>query len=70
MAITAAQLQTALGTNPRHPLVVRAYGTYGTTQQWYITGGNVYPGRHRFVSTTAANNATNQAVEVVAALKA
>jgi hypothetical protein len=71
MAITAAALQAVLGTNPNSPQVIRhdakADGTY---QHWYVTGGVGYPGRTRWVRTTAAGNAAAQAAEVVTGLKA
>lgn len=71
MAVTAAQLQTALGANLNAPQVVRhdakADGTY---QHWYVRGGVVYPGRVRWIRTTASNNAAQQAAEIVTGLKA
>lgn len=69
MAITSAQMQTALG-GLNEPTVVHAFGTFGTEQHWWINGGVTYPGRAKFVRTTAADNATNQAVAVRAALVA
>lgn len=71
MAITSAQLQAELGTNPLNPRVIRAQEpSQGTLQQWYIHGGNVYPGRVRWVTTTASDNAATQAASVVTALLA
>lgn len=71
MAITSAQMQTALGDgNMNSPRVIRDFGTFGTQQHWLIFGGVTYPGREKMIATTAANNATNQAAEVVTALKA
>jgi hypothetical protein len=71
MAITAAALQTALGDgNPLKPRVLRAFGTYGTQQHWYVQGGQAYANRTKFVVTTAADDATTQAAAVVTALRA
>lgn len=71
MAITSAQLQTALGTGINDPQVVKhdaaADGTY---QQWYVHGKVVYPGRVRWIRTTASGNAAAQAAEIVTGLKA
>lgn len=68
MAITSAQLQTALG-GLNEPQVLRAYEpSQGTEQQWLISGGVTYPGRVKFVSTTAADNAATQAAAVRTAL--
>ncbi len=71
MAITSADLQTALGTNPLDPQVLRAFEpSQGTGQQWLIRGGAVHKGRTRFVNTTAADNAATQAASVLTALAA
>lgn len=68
MAITAAQMQTALGDTINAPRVMRHYGVNGTLQEWLIQGGVTYPGRTKFVATTASDNATTQAAAVVTAL--
>lgn len=71
MAITSAELQTALGaTLMTSPQVLRAYGTFGTTQQWLIDGGVTYPGRTQAISTTASDNAATQATTITTALSA
>ncbi len=73
MAITSAQLDTALGYDgvPGKPRVLRQLPPYGgTLQYWYVHGGQTYHGRVRKCSSTASDNATNQAVTVVAALAA
>jgi hypothetical protein len=73
MAITAAALQTALGTGLSAKMgveVLREVGTYGTKQVWYVKGGVTYPGRCKYVETTAANNAATQAATVLAAMNA
>ena len=71
MAITAAQLNTALGYdgNPQKPRVLVTLPPWGgTLQYWQIHGGQIYHGKCRKVATTASDNATNQAVTVVAEL--
>jgi hypothetical protein len=71
MAITAAELQTALGTGIGDPRVLIAYEpSQGTQQQWYVDGRITVPGRIRFCNTTAANNAATQAAAVLTQLKA
>lgn len=69
MAITAAALQTALGTNAR---VLSHCAETGTTQEQYVLGaaGTVYGGRAKWVQTTAADDAATQATAVLAALVA
>jgi hypothetical protein len=71
MAVTAAQLQTALGDgNFNVPRVILSYGTSGTEQHWLIFGGSVYPGRNKFCQTTASDNAATQATAILNDLKA
>lgn len=71
MAITAAALQTALGDgNGNTVQVLKAFGTYVTQQHWYIHGHTLYPGRVKFVATTASDNAASQAITVLAAMLA
>ena len=72
MAITGAQLNTALNYDgdPQQPRVLREFGVYGTLQCWYIAGNQAYSGRTRFVNTTAADIAADQATTVRAALLA
>lgn len=73
MAITAAALQTELGTGLAQKMgveVLREYGTYGTKQVWYVKGGVSYPGRCKMVETTAADNAATQAAAVLVAMNA
>lgn len=67
MAITGAQLNTALGydgkTQKEH--VLRELPPYGgTLQYWLIHGGQPYHGKVRKVSTTASDNAATQATAV------
>ena len=66
MAITAAALQTALGDgNAMGVQVITAFGpTGGTSQDWLIFGGAEYPGKAKFVRTTASDNAATQATAV------
>lgn len=68
MAITGAQLQTALGDLPMDARVISEFGVFGTQQGWYIVGNLDGAGRSRFVNTTAADNAATQAAAVIAAL--
>jgi len=71
MAITAAALQTELSpTWPTGPQVLRSYGTVGTKQHWYISGGTSYKGVVKFVATTASDNAATQATAVLTELAA
>lgn len=77
MSITPAQLQTALGVTIGDPLVVRAeeimgLKTYGdaTKQAWLVHGRGTVPGRVRWVTCTASDNAATQAASVLAALRA
>ena len=73
MAITSAQMNTALGSdgNPNLPKVVQQLGPYtGSVQYWVIDGGTTYRDRMRKISTTAADNAATQAAAVVVQLLA
>jgi hypothetical protein len=70
MAITSADLQAQLGTNPNDPQVDQHFGVVGSEQHWYIRGGPVHPGRVKFVKTTASDNAATQKTAVLAALAA
>jgi len=71
MAITAAQLQTALGVGGNDPQVLKHDARAdGTTQSWYVHGRVTYPGRVRWIRTTASNNAAQQAAEILVGLKA
>ena len=71
MAITAAQLQTELGTNPNNAQVLQVGPVTGTTLQvWYVVGNQDARGRCRWVETTASDNAATQAAAVLTALRA
>jgi hypothetical protein len=73
MAITPAALQTALGDTIGAPKVLRADETQGadaTKQEWLVHGRGTVPGRVRWVSTTASDNAATQAAAVLVALRA
>jgi hypothetical protein len=73
MAITPAALQTALGDTTMGARVLRADETQGedaTKQEWLVAGGVDAPGRMRWVSCTASDNAATQAAAVLAALRA
>ena len=67
MAITAAALQTALGTNAT---VIQHSAEDETWQEQYVIGnpGTAYAGKAKWVQTTAANNAATQATAILAAL--
>ena len=72
MAITAAALQAEFGTNAMSAQVLRAgevQGADATKQEWYVSGGVDAPGRTRWVSTTASDNAATQAAAVLVALR-
>lgn len=70
MAITAAAMQTALGTNPNNARVIHHIMPDSTTQLWYIVGNQDARGRCRWVTTTAADNAATQAAAALTALLA
>jgi len=71
MAITAAALQAAFGTNPNNAKVLHSmWGTGTTLQQWYVVGNQDAVGRARWVATTAADNAATQAAAALVALRA
>lgn len=69
MAITSADLQAELGTNPLDPRVIRLFSIEDSLQHWYISGGETARGRVRLISTTASDNAATQATTVTNALK-
>lgn len=70
MAITGAQLQTALGITPQDAKVTQEFGVTGTQQNWYVEGNLDAPGRAKLITTTAADSAATQATAVLAALAA
>lgn len=70
MAITGAQLQTALGATQTDAKVTQEFGVVGTYQEWYVEGNMDAPGRAKLVRTTAADNAATQAAAVLTALQA
>lgn len=69
MTITAAELQTELGTNPLDPQVIRHHGNFATYQDWYISGGVTVPGVVKHVRTTASDSAATQAAAVLTSLR-
>lgn len=70
MAVTTAQLQAELGTNPNNPQVLISHGPNdGTFQDWYISGGTSVPGVIKHVRTTASDNAATQAAAVLTSLR-
>ena len=70
MAITGAQLQTALGTTPNDAKVLGEFGVSGTTQNWYVQGNMDAVGKAKMIQTTASDNAATQAAAVLTALNA
>lgn len=70
MAISAADLQTALGNWGQGAVkVVGEVAPYGGTKQyWHVLGGTVYPGKAMTVDTTASDNAATQASTITTAL--
>lgn len=70
MAITSAQMQAELGTNAMNAQVLRHEGVIGTLQRWYVAGNATVPGRTRWVTTTASDDAATQAAAVLTALRA
>ena len=70
MAITGAELQTALGVGSTDAKVTQEFGTVSTYQEWYVEGNLDSPGRAKLIRTTAADNAATQAAAVLTALAA
>ena len=73
MAITPAACQTALGDNFCNARIIRADETQGedaTKQEWYVLGNVDAPGRNRWCSTTAADDAATQAASILTQLRA
>lgn len=70
MAITGAQLQTALGDGSTDAKVTQEFGVVATFQEWYVEGNLDAPGRAKLVRTTAADNAATQAASVLTQLSA
>lgn len=71
MAISSDQLQTALGLNPNNAQVRQhCMPLISTIQVWYVEGNQDAPGRARWVTTTASDNAATQATAVLTALRA
>ena len=70
MAITSAQMQTALGDAIGDPRVIRHHGVAGLLQGWTIVGGDTVGHRVRTLDTTAADDAATQAAAAVVSLRA
>jgi hypothetical protein len=70
MAITAAAMQAALGTNPNDARVIYHIMPDTTSQMWYIVGNQDAVGRARWITTTASDNAATQAAAALVALLA
>lgn len=71
MAQTSAAVQAELGTNAMNAQIVQAFEpSVSTAQQWYVVGNADAPGRARWISTTAADSAADQAAAILTALRA
>lgn len=70
MAITGAELQTALGSLETDAKVTQEFGIVGTYQEWYVEGNLDAPGKAKLIRTTASDNAATQAAAVLTALNA
>lgn len=70
MAITSAAMEAALTVTPMSARILIHEGVVGTLQRWYVAGMADAPGRERWVSTTASDNAATQAAAVLTALRA
>lgn len=69
MAQTPAAVQAQLGTKATDPQILIAdEGSGGTEQRWYVQGGEVYPGVTKWIVTTAANTAAQQATAITTSL--
>lgn len=69
MAVTTAQLQTALGALATSPTVIAELAPYGAASQFFLVEGRVaYPGKRMIIKTTASDNAATQATTVTGAL--
>lgn len=70
MAISASDMQTQLGTTPNDAQVRQlVMPLSGTTQIWYIEGNLDAPGKAKWVTTTAADDAATQAAAALTALR-
>lgn len=71
MAQTPAAVQAQLGTDVGSPRILIAdEGGGGTEQRWYVQGGSTYPGRAKWIPTTASQTAAQQATAITTALLA
>jgi hypothetical protein len=71
MAQTPAAVQAVLGTNPMNAQILRATEVVGATlQEWYVIGNVDAPGRARWITTTAADDAATQAAAILTGLRA
>ena len=73
MAITPKACQAVLGSNPMNAQILRADETQGsdaTKQEWYVAGNADAPGRVRWCSTTASDDAATQAASILTQLRA
>jgi hypothetical protein len=74
MAQTPAAVQAALNAvSPAAAKIIAArelHDTDSTNQHWYVIGGVDAPGRTRWVTSVRSDSAANQAVSILAALRA
>lgn len=71
MAISAAAMQAALGTNPNNAWVLQhAEPLVGSVQRWYLVGNLDARGKAKWVETTAASDAATQAAQALTLLNA
>lgn len=71
MAQTPDAVQAVLGLNPMNAQIVQSFmPDQGTEQQWYVVGNVDAPGRARWISTTASDDAATQAAAILTALRA
>lgn len=70
--VTPKDVQDALGTDQGSPKILRAEQiTDGATAgAYYVNGGATVPGRVRWCAVTNTDSAANQAVAILAALRA
>lgn len=70
MAISVADMQAALGTTAQDAKVLQHQEPVtGSAQVWYVVGNLDAPGRAKWVTTTAADDAATQAAAVLTALQ-
>jgi hypothetical protein len=64
-------MQTALGDTANNAKIIQhTMPLVGSVQEWYVVGNVDAPGRAKWVTTTASDNAATQAAAVLTALRA